>query len=85
MNSSNAVYKVIENDGATASTVEPTSTSNSIFETSDGYRWKYMYSLTSSEALNFATTIRSILINPLDPSAPISTIGQLEERLTTTK
>jgi len=56
MNSSNAVYKVIENDGATASTVEPTSTSNSIFSTSDGYRWKYMYSLTSSEALNFMST-----------------------------
>ena len=50
------VYKVIENDGATASTVEPTSTSNSIFETSDGYRWKYMYSLTSSETLNFMST-----------------------------
>ena len=56
MNSSFAVYKVIENDGATASTVEPTSTSNSIFETSDGYRWKYMYSLTSSETLNFMST-----------------------------
>ena len=56
MNSSNNVYKVIENDGATASTVEPTSTSNSIFETSDGYRWKYMYSLTSAETLNFMST-----------------------------
>ena len=56
MNSSFAVYKVIENDGATASTVEPTSTSNSIFSTSDGYRWKYMYSLTSSETLNFMST-----------------------------
>ena len=56
MNSSFAVYKVIENDGATASTVEPTSTSNSIFETSDGYRWKYMSSLTSSETLNFMST-----------------------------
>ena len=56
MNSSNDVYKVIENDGATASTVEPTSTSNSIFETSDGYRWKYMYSLTSAETLNFMST-----------------------------
>ena len=56
MNSSFAVYKVIENDGATASTVEPTSTSNSIFETSDGYRWKYMYSLTSAETLNFMST-----------------------------
>ena len=56
MNSSFAVYKVIENDGATASTVEPTSTSNSIFETSDGYRWKYMYSLTSAETLNLMST-----------------------------
>ena len=56
MNSSFAVYKVIENDGATASTVEQTSTSNSIFSTSDGYRWKYMYSLTSSETLNFMST-----------------------------
>ena len=56
MNSSYAVYKCIENDGATASTTEPTSTSNSIFSTADGYRWKYMYSLTSAETLNFMST-----------------------------
>ena len=56
MNSAYAVYKCIENDGATASTVEPTSTSNSIFSTADGYRWKYMYSLTSAETLNFMST-----------------------------
>ena len=56
MNSVFAVYKVIENDGNTASTVEPTSTSNSIFTTSDGYKWKYMYSLTSAETLNFMST-----------------------------
>jgi hypothetical protein len=56
MNSAYAVYKVIENDGATASTVEPTSSSNSIFETSDGYRWKYMYSLTAAEIQKYLTT-----------------------------
>ncbi len=56
MNGAFAVYKVIENDGATASTVEPTSTSNSVFATSDGYRWKYLYSLTSAETLNFMST-----------------------------
>ena len=56
MNSVFAVYKVIDNDGNTASTVEPTSTSNSIFTTSDGYKWKYMYSLTSAETLNFMST-----------------------------
>ena len=56
MNSAYAVYKCIENDGATASTTEPTSTSNAIFSTADGYRWKYMYSLTSAETLNFMST-----------------------------
>ena len=56
MNSAYAVYKCIENDGATASTTEPTSTSNSIFSTADGYRWKYLYSLTSAETLNFMST-----------------------------
>ena len=56
MNSAYAVYKCIENDGATASTTEPTSTSNSIFSTADGYRWKYIYSLTSAETLNFMST-----------------------------
>jgi hypothetical protein len=56
MNSAYAVYKCIENDGNTASTVEPTSTSNSIVTTGDGYKWKYMYSLTSAETLNFMST-----------------------------
>ena len=56
MNSAYAVYKCIENNGNTASTTEPTSTSNSIFSTADGYRWKYMYSLTSAETLNFMST-----------------------------
>ena len=56
INSANNVYKVIENDGATTSTVEPTSTSTAIFSTADGYRWKFMYSLTTAEATNFTTT-----------------------------
>ena len=56
INSSNAVYKCIENDGATASTSEPTSTSNSIFSVADGYRWKYMYSLSTSQVTNFVST-----------------------------
>ena len=56
MNSAYAVYKCIENDSNTASTTEPTSTSNSIVTTGDGYKWKYMYSLTSAETLNFMST-----------------------------
>ena len=56
INSSNNVYKCIENDGATASTSEPTSTSTSIFSTADGYRWKYMYSLSTTQVTNFVST-----------------------------
>ena len=56
INSSNNVYKVIENDGATASTSEPTSTSTSIFSTADGYRWKFMYSLSTTQVTNFVST-----------------------------
>ena len=56
INSANAVYKCIENDGNTASTSEPTSTSNSIFSTADGYRWKYMYSLSTTQVTNFVST-----------------------------
>ena len=46
MNSENRVYKCISNkkDGAVvASTIEPNSTSVSVFRTQDGYKWKFMY------------------------------------------
>ena len=56
VNSNNDVYKCIWNDANTASTTEPTSTSNSIATLADGYKWKYMYSLTAAEAINFKST-----------------------------
>ena len=40
------VYKCLDNDGNTASTVEPTGTSTSVITTGDGYKWKYMYTLS---------------------------------------
>jgi hypothetical protein len=60
------VYKCIDNrqqlsgDGViagtvVASTVKPTSTSNEIVITSDGYRWKYLYTVSEIEKLNFFT------------------------------
>ena len=36
-------------------TDKPTGTSTSVFETADGYRWKYMYSITPAEILKFVT------------------------------
>ena len=56
VNSNNDVYKCIWNDANTASTTEPTSTSNSIATLADGYKWKYMYSLTAAEAINLKST-----------------------------
>jgi hypothetical protein len=50
------VYKVLDNNGNAASTVEPTGTSNSILTTGDGYKWKYMYTLSASQQANFLST-----------------------------
>jgi hypothetical protein len=50
------VYKCIDNSRGVASTVKPTTTDSSNIElTGDGYRWKYMYTVSSGEALKFQT------------------------------
>jgi len=50
------VYKCLENDNNTASTVEPTGTSTTVLATADGYKWKYMYTLSASQQANFLST-----------------------------
>ena len=50
------VYKVLDNNGNAASTVEPTGTSTTILSTADGYKWKYMYTLSASQQANFLST-----------------------------
>ena len=49
-------YKCLDNDGNTASTVEPTGTSTSVITTGDNYKWKYMYTLSASQQANFLST-----------------------------
>ena len=56
MSSTFNVYKVLDNNGNTASTVEPTGTSSSILTTGDGYKWKYMYTLSATQQANFLST-----------------------------
>lgn len=51
----NNVYKCLFNNANTASTARPTGVSLSSFTTSDGYTWKYMYSVTNAEAEKFLT------------------------------
>lgn len=43
------VYKCIDNLGGTQSTVKPTGTNTNVIQTGDGYRWKYMYTVTEDD------------------------------------
>ena len=50
------IYKCLDNNSNATSTVEPTGTSTAILATADGYKWKYMYSLTASQQSGFLST-----------------------------
>ena len=50
------VYKCISNFNGAQSTVEPTGVSTSIIETSDNYRWKFMFEVPQADVLKFVTT-----------------------------
>ena len=56
MSSAFNVYKCLDNNGNANSTVEPTGTSTSILTTGDGYKWKYMYTLSATQQSNFLST-----------------------------
>ena len=49
------VYKCLWNAGGVGSTVKPDLTTTAPFTTGDGYLWKYMYTITTAEALKFLT------------------------------
>ena len=51
----NNVYKCISNNYGAVSTDKPTGKLTSIITTADGYRWKYLYSLTDTDLLKFLT------------------------------
>jgi hypothetical protein len=53
--SDNNVYKCIDNNRGANSTVMPTGTGTSLINTADGYRWKYMYTISAGEILKFRT------------------------------
>ena len=51
------IYKCIDNNRGSASTIEPTGVvTGDIILMNDGYRWKYMYTIGSARALKFLTT-----------------------------
>jgi hypothetical protein len=56
VNSDYGVYKCISNNTGGMSTVEPTSVNPAITtSTSDGYVWKYMYTISDADQLRFTT------------------------------
>jgi len=70
------VYKCLDNNGNAASTTEPTGTSTSILTTADGYKWKYMYTLSATQQANFLSTdFMAVATNSTISSAAIN--GQI--------
>ena len=59
------VYKCLNNDGNTASTVKPDHTTLATPTESDGYQWKFMYSISASDVIKFVT----------NDFIPVKTIG----------
>lgn len=49
------VYKCLSNNRGAQSTSKPTGTSTQAFYTADGYKWKYMYTVTAAQAVKFLT------------------------------
>ncbi len=49
------IYKCLDNNNQANSTIEPTSISSAPFKESDGYVWKYMYSVSASDFEKFKT------------------------------
>lgn len=61
------VYKCLSNNNSSLSTIMPTSLSTTApVETSDGYIWKYMYTISGDERLKFTT----------DSFIPVKTLTQ---------
>lgn len=61
VNSQNDVYACLynlttpDNSNGLPSTVEPIGQNESVFYTSDGYQWKYLYTLSGSDINNYST------------------------------
>jgi len=68
------VYKCLSNNGNTASTVEPTGTSVNSFDTSDGYRWKFMFEVQQADVLKFVTS------DWIPVNSPANSSTQLEQK-----
>jgi hypothetical protein len=67
------VYKCIDNSDGVASTSKPIETGTRIFQTSDGYRWKFMYRVTE--------TAKTFLTESFMPIYTVAAITQTQDPL----
>ena len=49
------VYMCLNNNKGALSTIQPTGTATTPITVADGYQWKYMYTVSSADVLNFVT------------------------------
>jgi len=63
------VYKCLYNNKGSASAVKPTGFSTLPFTTSDGYTWKYLYTISLGEADKFLTSVHMPVKNIVTPDA----------------
>jgi hypothetical protein len=78
MTSDYNVYKCLANNSSSNSTVQPTAVNpTTVAQTSDGYIWKYMYTVSDSEQLRFTTAqyipVKSIPTNDGSLQAQVQT------------
>lgn len=65
MTDDHRVYKCIDNNGKSPSTVKPISTGPDIFTTADGYSWKFLYRIPPNMINKFVTSDYIPVINSL--------------------
>lgn len=75
--SNNHVFKVIDNNNNANSTVEPFVLDTKIFELSDGYKWKYLYTISNAD-MNKWGTASFIPITPNTSIVSAATPGTVE-------
>jgi len=71
------VYKCIDNSNGTPSRIEPSGKSLSIFRTSDNYKWKYLYTVSTSDKLKFLTS-NWMPVRTNEDVAAVATDGAIE-------
>lgn len=74
----NRVYKCIDNNNTSPSTVMPSSIGSDVFSTEDGYSWKFLYRIPPNLANKFLTPDYIPVINSLsDNFYDVGSIGRI--------